>query len=93
MNYFRLEIKTIKGMILNTHFSTNEEGGLRWCKRYIREFRKDFPGAVLKISIFEREKTKEIWKDRKKPYEFKRTLVFKVKDELEGMNDLEIKDV
>lgn len=95
MNYYRFDIKTLKGLTLKTHFSMREEGGLSWCKRFIREFRKDFPGAELKIAISERERTKKIWEDHGSPYIYKKTLVSKPKNtkDTKGDDHREVEDI
>ncbi|MFF2531345.1 hypothetical protein ACFVS2_20795 [Brevibacillus sp. NPDC058079] len=80
MNYFRFEIKTVRGMVLTTRFSGTEESGIRSCKKYIKDFRADFPDATLRIVIFERERVKNRWELHGMPFDYKKTLISKPKD-------------
>jgi hypothetical protein len=76
MNRYRFVI-TANDFQLATHFSTYEQSGLDWCKRYMRRFQKQVANIQMKVSISAREKQAKTWEYNGKPYIFQRTLIKK----------------
>lgn len=73
MNLYKFEI-TVNGFLLRTHFSSSEESGLSWCKRYASKFQKEVANLEIKVAISKREKQKNPWEYHGKPYLYDRTM-------------------
>lgn len=74
MHRYRFVI-TANDFQLAVHFSTTEQSGLNWCKRYMGKFQRQVTNIELKVSIYSREKQEHNWAYTGKPYLFQRNMV------------------
>lgn len=58
MNLYKFEI-TVNGFLLKTHFSSSEQSGLLWCKKYASKFQREVTNLEIKVAIYKKREAKE----------------------------------